>query len=74
MYHRMVAEPSAAPYRLHLRVEPDGRGLLIVNASTVLHLNPTATAYTWRWLEGHDDEQTAQWVSQRFRTTRGRAP
>ena len=29
-------------YRLHLRVEPDGSGILIVNASTVLHLNQTA--------------------------------
>ncbi len=29
-------------YRLHLRVEPDGSGILIINASTVLHLNQTA--------------------------------
>jgi len=29
-------------YRLHLRVEPTGEGVLIVNASTVLHLNQTA--------------------------------
>ncbi len=73
MVHRMVALPPAAPYRLHLRVEPGGHGLLIVNASTVLHLNPTATAYAWQWLQGHDDEETARWVSQRFRITRGRA-
>ena len=73
MYHRLVARPSAAPYRLHMRVEPDGRGLLIVNASTVLHLNPTATAYAWRWLQGTDDEETSEWVSRRFRITRRRA-
>ncbi|HSM25510.1 MAG TPA: radical SAM protein [Anaerolineaceae bacterium] len=30
-------------YRLHLRIEPGGLGLLIINASTVLHLNQTAT-------------------------------
>jgi radical SAM protein with 4Fe4S-binding SPASM domain len=28
--------------RVHLRVDPDGSGLLLVNASRVLHLNPTA--------------------------------
>ena len=28
--------------RIHLRVDPDGRGLLLVNASRVMHLNPTA--------------------------------
>jgi len=30
-------------YRLHLRIEPGGQGVLIVNASTILHLNQTAT-------------------------------
>ncbi len=29
--------------RIHLRIDPDGSGLLIVNASRVMHLNPTAT-------------------------------
>ena len=28
--------------RIHLRVEPDGRGLLVINASRMLHLNQTA--------------------------------
>lgn len=29
--------------RIHLRVDPDGSGLLLVNASKIMHLNPTAT-------------------------------
>ena len=28
--------------RVHLRIDPDGSGLLIVNAARVFHLNPTA--------------------------------
>ncbi len=28
--------------RVHLRTDPDGSGLLIVNASRIMHLNPTA--------------------------------
>ncbi|MBG0770777.1 MAG: hypothetical protein H0S82_03665, partial [Anaerolineaceae bacterium] len=27
--------------RIHLRIDPDGRGLLIVNANRVVHLNPS---------------------------------
>jgi len=29
--------------RIHLRIDPDGNGILLVNASRILHLNPTAT-------------------------------
>ena len=29
--------------RIHLRIDPDGTGLLLVNASRIMHLNPTAT-------------------------------
>jgi radical SAM protein with 4Fe4S-binding SPASM domain len=29
--------------RVHLRIDTDGSGLLLVNASRILHLNPTAT-------------------------------
>lgn len=28
--------------RVHLRIDPDGSGLLLVNASRIMHLNPTA--------------------------------
>lgn len=72
-YHRMTAEPPAAPRRLHLRVEPDGRGLLIVNAATVLHMNETATAHAWLLVQGNGEEQAADWMARRFRISRGRA-
>jgi hypothetical protein len=73
MYHRMSADPPGLPSRIHLRVEPDGRGLLIVNASTILHLNQTATAYAWHLIQGHEEAETAEWVAERFRITRRRA-
>lgn len=38
-YTRQTAYERA---RIHLRVDPDGSGLLLINASRVLHLNPTA--------------------------------
>lgn len=73
MYHRMVADPPPVPYRLHLRVDPDGRGLLIVNASTVLHLNPSATATAWHMIQGTGEDEAARWTASRFRVSRGRA-
>ncbi|NMB62416.1 MAG: hypothetical protein GYA18_08770, partial [Chloroflexi bacterium] len=39
------------PYRLNLRVEPDGTGILIIDASTVLHLNRTATDYAYHLVQ-----------------------
>jgi uncharacterized radical SAM superfamily Fe-S cluster-containing enzyme len=37
---------------LQLRVEPDGRGVLVINANTVLHLNETATVFAYHFLQG----------------------
>ncbi|MCW5888113.1 MAG: radical SAM protein [Anaerolineales bacterium] len=54
-------------YRLHLRIEPDGEGLLVVNASTVLHLNQTATEMAWHFIRLTPPEQVAQQVSKRYR-------
>jgi radical SAM protein with 4Fe4S-binding SPASM domain len=42
MYH-FLREREDEQTRLHLRVEADGRGLLLVNANRAYHLNPTAT-------------------------------
>jgi radical SAM protein with 4Fe4S-binding SPASM domain len=37
---------------LQLRVEDDGKGLLIINANTVLFLNETSTAYAYYLMQG----------------------
>ncbi len=42
---------------LQLRVERDGRGILVINANTVLHLNQTASAYAYYFMQGlHEKE------------------
>jgi hypothetical protein len=58
------------PYRLHLRMRPDGTGLLVINASTVLHLNPTAAEYAYHFIHGTDAEEAASQVSKRYRVDR----
>jgi radical SAM protein with 4Fe4S-binding SPASM domain len=37
---------------LQLRVELKGRGVMVINANTVLHLNETATAYAYFFMQG----------------------
>jgi len=37
---------------LQLRVEPDGEGVLVINADRVLFLNETATAYAYYFVQG----------------------
>lgn len=60
-------------YRLHLRLNKDGSGLLIVNASTVLHLNPTAAEYAYHLMKGTPPEEVARQLSRRYRVNRDAA-
>jgi sulfatase maturation enzyme AslB (radical SAM superfamily) len=52
--------------RLHLRVEPDGRGLLVINAARMLHLNQTAAEYARLILEQAPEEQAVRTICRRY--------
>jgi radical SAM protein with 4Fe4S-binding SPASM domain len=52
--------------RLHLRVEPDGNGLLIINAARVLHLNQTAVEYARLILEQVPEGQAVRAIRRRY--------
>lgn len=52
--------------RIHLRIDPDGRGLLIVNANRVVHLNPSAAAMTYFHLEGLTPETASKALQREF--------
>jgi len=54
--------------RLHLRVEPDGSGLLVVNASGVLHLNATATFLMKLILDGVPKDDAIKRIRRVYRT------
>ena len=47
IYHYQAPPYADFPYRLHLRIEPSGDGILIIDASTILHLNQTAAEYAY---------------------------
>jgi hypothetical protein len=61
------------PYRLHLRLEKDGTGVLIVNARTVLHLNPTAAEYAYHRIQKTPPDIVGVTVSKRYRINKEQA-
>jgi hypothetical protein len=66
--HHYQSPPDAnQPYRLHLRLEPGGSGLLIINAKTVLHLNPTAAEYAYYLVRGTSPDEVVKEVTKRYR-------
>src|SRR5512137_2528393 len=69
-YHYQSPPGDEPAYRLHLRLNKDGSGVFIVNASTVLHLNPTAAEYAYHLIKGTDPEAVAAEFHRRYRVGR----
>ncbi len=69
-YHR---EEEGHKTRLHLRIDPDGSGLLILNASSMVHLNPSATLMAYLHLEGKTPEQAKKALQHQFKVSAANA-
>jgi radical SAM protein with 4Fe4S-binding SPASM domain len=52
--------------RIHLRIEQDGNGLLLVNASRIMHLNPTATLMAFLYLQKVDPNQAIKCITKTY--------
>ena len=52
--------------RIHLRIDPDGHGTLIVNANRVLHLNPTAALMAYFILEETSEKEAVRLIRQKY--------
>ena len=57
VYH-FLRETQFEKNRVHLRLDPDGVGTLIVNANRIFHLNPTAALMAYFSLN-HESEEAA---------------
>jgi len=53
--------------RIHLRIDPDGTGTLIVNANQIMHLNPTAALMAYLVLEETDEKQAIKKIQKQYR-------
>ena len=52
---------------LQLRVETDGRGVIVINANTILHLNSTATAYAYYFMQGISEKAVLKQIRGMYR-------
>lgn len=73
IYHYRSAPDAEDRFRLHLRVEEDGSGILVINASRVLHLNQTATEMVKLMMEDRSPEEVAREIARRYHVKRGQA-
>jgi radical SAM protein with 4Fe4S-binding SPASM domain len=55
---------------LQLRVEPDGQGLLVINANTVLYLNETAAAHAFFFMQGMTTDEAAKKIRHMYRVNK----
>lgn len=73
VYQYQSPPEVATPFRLHLRIEDGGEGILIINASTVLHLNPTATEYAYHMLKQTPPGEVATEMGKRYQVAPSQA-
>jgi radical SAM protein with 4Fe4S-binding SPASM domain len=69
-YNRENADEKS---RIHLRIDPDGTGTLIVNANRVMHLNPTAALMAHSILEGRAEGEIVHSLRRRYRVSANQA-
>ncbi len=68
-----VIQEGDTKSRVHLRLDPGGAGLLIVNAARVFHLNPTAAYMANLALCKLPDQDAIRSIQRRFRVSRRQA-
>ena len=67
LYH-YTRENHGEKSRIHLRIDPDGTGTLIVNANRVMHLNRTGALMAHLLLEEKSEQEILTLVSSQYRT------
>jgi len=72
LYH-YTREDAFEKSRIHLRLDADGHGTLIVNANRVMHLNPTAAFMAWMILEGKAEEERIRAITSRYSVSKKQA-
>jgi radical SAM protein with 4Fe4S-binding SPASM domain len=70
LYH-YTRETEHEKSRIHLRLDPDGTGTLIVNANNIMHLNPTAALMAWMMLEEKSDSEITRTISKKWKVESG---
>lgn len=73
IFHYISPPDDPRNYRLHLRLDPDGNGVLILNAATVMHLNQTAAEYAYYLVHNWPAERVARRMAERYQVSEAQA-
>lgn len=65
--HSFTHDPQGKNNRVHLRIDEDGHGTLLVNANRFIHLNPTATYMAYHHLSATPPAQTIRALQHTYR-------
>ncbi|MBU0512890.1 MAG: radical SAM protein [Chloroflexi bacterium] len=71
--HHYTRQTASYRSRIHLRIDPDGHGTLIVNANRVMHFNPTAAMMAYLILEETPEPQAVRAVTRGYRVSKTQA-
>lgn len=71
--HHFIQQDGINKSRVHLRIDPDGTGVLMVNASRIYHFNATATAMAYWALNKVPEDQVIRQIQHAYRVTRANA-
>lgn len=69
VYQYQAPQDDPRNFRVHLRVESSGEGVMIVNASTILHLNQTATEHAYYLVQDTPEKEAADKIASRYRVS-----
>ena len=72
LYHYQRADGNEKS-RIHLRIDDDGTGTLIVNANNILHLNPSAAFMAWLILEEKTKAESVRALTARYAVSKRQA-
>jgi len=71
--HHFEQAAAGAKTRIHLRLDGDGRGLLLVNANHAYHLNPTAALMAYLTLVKASPSQATRTLTRAYQLPRAQA-
>ncbi|GAB4526727.1 MAG: hypothetical protein Fur0018_12140 [Anaerolineales bacterium] len=72
LYHFM-RQSGAEKTRLHLRIDPDGHGTLLINANQMVHFNPTAAFMAYLRLTETPAKQARRALQRAYRVSSAQA-
>jgi radical SAM protein with 4Fe4S-binding SPASM domain len=67
MHHLRVEEGENQGFKLHMRLEDDGSGVLVINASRVVFLNLTATEIVHEFIKGKTEDETVKTLLKHYK-------